>query len=179
ERPSQKLMKRIFGPTTERIISQMPCPVLIARQKARPLQRWLLCEGGRDPSLIKRASQQLLPMMQQAETITVLHVMSQISAAPGVPGWELRAEADELMSKHTPEGELLVDDIRSLELLNIPARAKIRHGLVVEEILTEARSGDYDVVVIGAHESKGWDRVLLDNLARQIVLQAEEPILVL
>lgn len=179
ERSPHKLVRRIFGPTTERIISQMPCPVLISRKEARPLNRWLLCEGGRDPSLFKRLSDRLLVLMRHASEITVLHVMSQISAAPGVPGWELRADADELIAKHTPEGELLFSDVRSLESLNIQARAKIRHGLVVDEILTEAQSGNYDLLVIGAHESKGWQRFLLDNLARQIVLQANRPILIL
>jgi nucleotide-binding universal stress UspA family protein len=108
----------------------------------------------------------------------VLHVMSQIAAAPGVPGWELRADANELIQKHTPEGSLLEDDLARLAQLNVRLEAKVRHGLVVREILAEARSGDYDLVAIGAHRNKGWERYLLDDLAHDIIRHAEWPLLV-
>jgi nucleotide-binding universal stress UspA family protein len=54
----------------------------------------------------------------------------------------------------------------------------VRHGLVVKEILDEARSGDYDLVVIGAHEGRGWERFLLDDLAQEIVDHADRAVLV-
>ena len=40
----------------------------------------------------------LAAMFDLAREITLLHVMSQMTAAPGVRGWELRAEADELIA---------------------------------------------------------------------------------
>jgi nucleotide-binding universal stress UspA family protein len=95
-----------------------------------------------------------------------------------VPGWELRAGAEELIQKHTPEGSLLKEDLERLEALNVRLQAKVRHGLVVKEILDEARSGDYDLVVIGAHEGKGWERYLLDDLARELINHADRPLLV-
>jgi nucleotide-binding universal stress UspA family protein len=102
-----------------------------------------------------------------------------MAAAPGVPGWELRADAKELMQKHTPEGSLLEDDLTRLEQLNVRLEAKVRHGLVVKEILAEARSGDYDLVVIGAHQGRGWERYLLDDLAHEIISFADRPLLVI
>jgi nucleotide-binding universal stress UspA family protein len=48
----------------------------------------------------------------------------------------------------------------------------------VDEILAEARSGDYDLVVIGAHRGAGWERLLLDDLAHQIIEQMDRPVLV-
>jgi nucleotide-binding universal stress UspA family protein len=72
----------------------------------------------------------------------------------------------------------LAEGLELLEPLGVQLQAKVRHGLVVEEILTEAKSGDYDLVVIGAHQSRGWERYLLDDLARQIVQQADRPVLV-
>jgi nucleotide-binding universal stress UspA family protein len=107
-----------------------------------------------------------------------LHVMSQMGAGPGVEGGQLRANAEELIQAQAPEGELLERDIHMLGQLNVHTEPKVRHGLVVDEILTEAQSGDYDLVVIGAHRGEGWRRILLDDLAHQIIVQLDRPVLV-
>jgi nucleotide-binding universal stress UspA family protein len=54
----------------------------------------------------------------------------------------------------------------------------VRHGLVVDEILNEARPADYDLVVIGARRAEVWQQLLLDNLARDIVTRVQLPVLV-
>jgi nucleotide-binding universal stress UspA family protein len=179
EKAQHGLARRLLAPTAERVIAHMPCPVLIARGQPRPLRRVLVCEGGRDTSLLSRLLDRLTVLLEHVDELTVLHVMSQIAAAPGVPGWELRADAKELMQKHTPEGSLLEDDMARLEKLNVRVEAKVRHGLVVKEILAEAQSGDYDLVVIGAHQGKGWERYLLDDLAHEIISFADRPLLVI
>jgi nucleotide-binding universal stress UspA family protein len=178
ERSQHGLAGRLMTPTVERVIAHMPCPVLIARGQLKPLRRVLVCESGRDPSLLNRLITQLSLLLQYVDELMVLHVMSQIVAAPGVPGWELRADAKELIQKHTPEGSLLEEDLARLEKLNVHLEAKVRHGLVVREILAEARSGNYDLVAIGAHQGKGWERYLLDDLAHEIISHAEWPLLV-
>lgn len=179
ERSQHGLTRQLLAPTAERVIAHMPCPVLIARGQPRPLRRVLVCEGGRDPSLLNRLLNRLSILLKHVDELTVLHVMSQMAAAPGVPGWELRADAKELMQKHTPEGSLLEDDLARLEQLNVRLEAKVRHGLVVKEILAESRSGDYDLVAIGAHQGKGWERYLLDDLAHEIISYADRPLLVI
>lgn len=178
ERTHHGLARRLLAPTAERVIAHMPCPVLIARGQPRPLRRALLCESGREPSLLRRLINRLSGLLKYMDELTVLHVMSQIAAAPGIPGWELRANAQELIQKHTPEGSLLEDNLARLKQLNVHWEAKVRHGLVVQEILAESRSGDYDLVVIGAHEGKGWERYLLDDLAHEIIHHADRPLLV-
>jgi nucleotide-binding universal stress UspA family protein len=169
----------LLGSTAERVVEHAPCPVIIAKGQARPIQRILLCDSGVDgPSLLDRFTQQLPKLIGNEEEVTVLHVMSQISAGPGVRGAQLRAAAEELIQNHTPEGELLERDIQFLERLSVHPRPKVRHGLVVEEILEEAQGSDYDLVVIGAHRGEGWRRTLLDDLARQIIAQMDRPVLV-
>ena len=175
---SRWLAPTVLAPTVERVISQMPCPVLIARGEIRPLHHVLLCESGRTPSLLNRLINQLSPLLNQVDALTALHVMSQMAAAPGIAGWELRADADELMKRHTIEGALLEEDLARLAQLNVSLEAKVRHGLVVREILDEMQTGNYDLVVIGAHQSRGWERFLLDDLARELIRQADRPLLV-
>lgn len=179
ERSQHSLAGRLLAPTVERVIAHMPCPVLIARGQPRPLRRVLVCESGRAPSVLNRLITRLPLLLKYVDELMILHVMSQMAATPGVPGWELRAEAKELIQKHTPEGSLLEDDLARLEQLNVRLEAKVRHGLVVREILAEARSGGYDLVAIGAHQGKGWERYLLDDLAHEIISHANWPLLVI
>jgi nucleotide-binding universal stress UspA family protein len=73
---------------------------------------------------------------------------------------------------------LLDQAVRFLQQHNLHPRPKVRHGLVVDEIQAEARSGDYDLVVIGAHRGEGWRRILLDDLAHQIIVEMDRPVLV-
>jgi nucleotide-binding universal stress UspA family protein len=90
----------------------------------------------------------------------------------------LRADVQELIDEDAPEGRLLAQDLRQLDRQGIHPTAKVRHGLVVDEILAEAHSGDYDLVVIGAHRGEGWQRFLLDDLAHKILAQMDRPVLV-
>lgn len=71
-----------------------------------------------------------------------------------------------------------MQDIRILARPGIQSRPSVRHGLVVDEILTEARDGEYDLVIIGAHRSKGPRYLLLDDLARKILAKVDRPVLV-
>jgi nucleotide-binding universal stress UspA family protein len=154
------------------------CPVLVVRAPARPVKRILMCDSGAENSVLQRFTRQVAELLAGEEEITVLHVMSQISAGPGVPDHQLRADVQELIAEDAPEGRLLAQDIRQLDRQGIHPTAKVRHGLVVDEILDEARSGDYDLVVIGAHRGEGWQRFLLDDLAHKILAQMDRPVLV-
>lgn len=175
----EAMIARFLGSVPERVIERAPCPVLVAKKDINALKRILFCEGGRSPSLMQRFLNRLGTWLPPATDITVLHVMSQMVAAPGVPGWELRASAEELIEEHTPEGELLEHDLEALERVEKHPHAKVRHGLVVDEIVDEARSGGYDLVVIGAHIQEGaWERLLLDNLAQQILLHVDRSLVV-
>jgi nucleotide-binding universal stress UspA family protein len=180
EREHHKLMTRfLLGSTAVRVVEHAPCPVIIAKGQIGPIHRLLLCDSGADqPSLLSRFVGQLAGLLRGDEKITILHVMSQIGAGPGVVGEQLRAQAEKLIAEHTPEGELLERDIQILEELGVHPQPKVRHGLVVDEILAEAKEGEHDLVVIGTNPGQGWRRILLDDLAHQIILKMDRPILV-
>lgn len=188
EREKEGLVTRfVLGSTSGRVAEHAPCPVMIAKGQVREIRRVLVCDSWVErpgdtsplvPPVLNRTAAQLLEMFKGDEQVTVLHVMSQISASPGVDSRQLRAEAEEMMAQPSPEGELLKRDIDQLARIGVKTRAKIRHGLVVDEILDEARSGDYDLVVIGAHRGKGWQRVLLDDIARKTLAAVDRPILI-
>ncbi|MCZ7668800.1 MAG: universal stress protein [Chloroflexi bacterium] len=87
ERPQHNLISRILGPTALRIIAHQPCPVLIAKEEPHSLDQILVCDSiFASPNLAERLSQQLRICWLMRPLSTVLHVMSQIAAAPGIPG---------------------------------------------------------------------------------------------
>ena len=179
QRQSRPLLTRIRGLVTQKVVARASLPVLIAKREARPLHRILVCDSGaQSPSLLKMFRLRLPKILSGATNVTVLHVMSQISAAPGIRGEDLQSTAEELMRAGTPEGAILENDLAYLGGLDLRPRAKVRHGLVVDEIATEARSEEYDLVVIGAHRDEGLPRFLLDDLAHELVLDVERAILV-
>jgi nucleotide-binding universal stress UspA family protein len=167
-------------PQAIKVVEQSPCSVLLVRGKARPVHRILLCDSGAaHQAALSRFTDKMKTIFEGHEEITVLHVMSQISAGPGVRGRQLRANAETLIGEHSPEGDLLLQVVRVLEKTGFHPLPKVRHGLVLDEILSEAQNGDYDLVVIGAHRNEGLRSFLLDNLARKLIARLDRPVLVL
>lgn len=164
----------------KRIAEQAACSVMIVRGEIgrSPIHNILFCDSGAEgSSLAQKFKTQLADLLNGEQDITVLHIMSQISAGPGIRGEQLRSGADELIEAHTPEGDLLNRDLQTFARLGIRSRPKIRHGLVVDEISSEAHSGDYDLIVIGAHRQK-WQQFLLDDICCKIIERAAYPVLV-
>ncbi|MEA3375503.1 MAG: universal stress protein [Chloroflexota bacterium] len=111
-------------------------------------------------------------------SVTLLHVMSQVALEEHAKAADLEAEADELMESDAREGIHLEDMLEILHQENVQAKALVRHGLIVDEILAEAKSGHFDIIVIGAHAAPGVEGLLSSDLSEQIMLSAERPILI-
>jgi len=197
ERQDRRQAPRLLQRSTMlRVVEFAPCSVIVSKGQVHPIRRILLCDSGAEcpatglgtdpcarsttaaPPTLSCFTVQLADLLERETEVTVLHVMSQMSAGPGVRGQQLRADAQELIREHTPEGELLARDIQALQHPGIHPRPKVRHGLVVDEILQDVQSENYDLVVIGAHRGERWQRFLLDDLAHQIVLGLDRPVLV-
>ena len=190
--------RRLLGSTAIRVAEHAPGPVIVAKGTIRPIRQILLCDsgsmdptvglpsgssgtgvpGGEIPSVLGRFTELPIRLLSGAGEIVVMHVMSQMSAGPGVEGKQLRSDTEDLIKDGAPEGELLWRDIEALQRMGLRARAKVSRGLVVEEILEEAQRGDYDLVVIGAYRGQGWQRILLEDLAHRIVTGLDRPVLV-
>jgi nucleotide-binding universal stress UspA family protein len=174
-----RVVESFRGSLSERLARRLHCSLLILRAPAHPIERILLCDSGADNSkTVRRFAARLSELLPSEVQVTVLHVMSQITAGPGVRGEQLRAGAEKLILEHSPEGELLEGDVQVLGKLDLHPSPKVRHGLVVDEILSEACSGGYDLVIIGSHQNAGWQRFLLDDLAQKIIDGLDRSVLV-
>jgi len=179
EWPKYSLARFFARPVDVQVARMVTCPILFVKGKARPVHRILLCDSGAGMShVLNRFTVQLADMLVGKEEVTVLHVMSQMSAGPRVLGEELLADTDQLIKTHTLEGELLEYDIEELNRPGLQAAPKVRHGLVVDEILNEAKNGDYDLLVIGAHNVQKMPEFLLENIAQEILVRADRSVLI-
>ena len=59
------------------------------------------------------------------------------------------------------------------------AEVKLRRGIVADEILRESQRGDYDLIVLGSPRSaSSIVRVLMGDLARELLNRAQRPVLI-
>jgi nucleotide-binding universal stress UspA family protein len=157
----------------------LPCSVIVFNGMAKPIEHILLCDsGGGNSAVLNQFTANLVRILPGTDTVSVLHVMSQISAGPGVPGKDLRASTEELINDKTREGMLVERDMQTLEYLGVHAVPKIRHGLVVDEILAETKNNQYDLLIIGTHTEEHPQTYLLENIARQIIKKVNIPVLI-
>ncbi len=181
-----------FGSVAARVARYAPVPVIIVKGPARPTVRRLLACGAADVpnDRVARWSGRLAGWL--GAELTLMHVMSQLALSPSATLEQLDDTADEAMASQTREGRHL---LRQLEAARAQAaqaaggagavRAKLRHGLVVDEVMAEAVQGDYDLVIIGGHQApaefEGRDQVrnyLLEDVADQIVMALQRPVMV-
>lgn len=111
-------------------------------------------------------------------SVTLLHVMSQVALEERAKGADLEAEAQELMERNAREGLHLQDMLGILQDEAVEAEVLVRHGLVVDEILSEAKNGHFDMLIIGAHTTQDLTGLLSSNLSRRIMLAANRPIMI-
>lgn len=111
-------------------------------------------------------------------SVTLLHVMSQVALEESAKGADLEAGAAELIEGEAREGTHLEAMLEILEDEGVEAEAVVRHGLVVDEIIAEAREGHFDMLVIGAHTTPNIAGLLSIDLAQQIMLTTNRPILI-
>lgn len=177
ERRGHRLIHRILANTVERLTEQAPCPVLVARSAGLPL-RMLIGESGRHPLVAERLVTKLPEMLALCRQATLLHVMSQMAAAPGVAGDDLSADAAEHIRRGTEEGRLLQEALDVLAEAGVEASPLLHHGRVVDQVIDAANAGAFDLVVIGAFRATGWDRLMLADQAHAILAGTHEPLLV-
>lgn len=174
-------LQRGVGTTATWVVAHAPCPVAVAKAEMPDLRRLLLCvSAAENPDLSGETLTKMIARAAPSMEITVLHVMSHIMAAPGaLSHWQLDADANTLILEHTPEGKRIQKDVGILISSGAKVFPKVRHGLVVDEILAESKVGSYDLIIIGANQNRGWKRFLLDNLEHRIAAQSELSIMIL
>lgn len=153
------------------IAARLEPSVLRVVGEARPIRRVLLASGGDHHTLrtARVAAQLVAPLGAE---VTLLHVMSQQPLVFEGFGGHRPAPLAE------PPGALR-EAAALLEAAGVAARAVVRRGPVIDEVLAELRASDYDLLVIGAHRvASALDRVLLEDITGDLLDAAPLPTLV-
>jgi sulfate/thiosulfate transport system ATP-binding protein len=164
---------RSMGSTAEKLVMLSRVPVLIVPEARPALKKILVCmasgiTGRSDVIFAGRLAGNL------GAEATLLHVSG--GADSGAPRGRPGAVTEDYLRQLATER--LARGILTLKLMGVRSEMKIRHGLPPEEILEEARSGDYDLVSVGAPDPPRWRgterRLIIDDLLQE----GKRPVLV-
>jgi hypothetical protein len=172
------IRRLVAGSRACSILGGLATSVLVVKGRPREvIDQILLCSAaGPTSEKTTRFAARLARALDAA--VELLHVMSQVSLDEEAEAADLEAEAEELMERNAREGIHLEDMLAILRAEGVEAEALVRHGLVVEEIVAEARNGHFDMLVIGAHTMPGIESILSSDLAARIMLLANRPVLI-
>lgn len=162
----------LLGSVAARLAHDRPCSVMVIRDQPPPVKRILV---GISLSPRRNATIEMAGKLAQAigAEVVVLHVMSQLALTDKAYTGPLNMTAQEAIAHGTTEGEILVETIQTLEKMGVRAVPVIRHGLVLDETLEEIDTGNYGLVVIGAHaalQNIPWSAWLMEDVAKDILM---------
>jgi nucleotide-binding universal stress UspA family protein len=159
------------------LTSAISSPVLVVPETRFQLKRFLICTGG--GTYIDNAVQFTgLLAGSLAATVTLLNVVAE---PPAMHAKLLRLEEDvnALLNSSSILGRNLKTAKETLEGFGLTTDVRIRHGIVIHEVLKEIEDGDYDVVVCGSWPLRDpWRHYVIGNVTREIVGRADRPVLV-
>ena len=162
---------------TYEVIKSISPPVLVAMGEWAQLKQFLVCTGGKE--FIEKAIQ-LTGKLASAvgAAVTLLHVMAEPPAiyADLV---QLEEDVDRLLASNSELGINLRTQKQDLEKMGVPTQVRIRHGIVVDQVFTEARENHFDLIVTGSSQARGMLRhYVMGDLTRSILNHANCPVLV-
>jgi sulfate/thiosulfate transport system ATP-binding protein len=150
------------GSTARQLLYRMEMPILLVAGNRPAIRRILICTAAGEPgkSDVRFGGRMARQIHAQA---MVFHVL------PQGAGVEEHARAE----RHLDQARA------SLEALGIASECKMETNVpLLDGILAEAESGDYDLVVIGAPAPRGTMKMLWPDLPGQIVRSTGRPVLV-
>lgn len=170
------------GSTVHKLARNLRIPVLVARNVPARLNRILICTSAEAPAEHTLRTGGSLIAPAGSET-SLLHVMSQLALRLDSPPEDLLDTARSAIERQTREGQHLKRGMHILQEVGVlpPVQPRLRHGLVVDEVLAEVEEGGYDLLVIGGHyqhSGSRWMDLLLEDIAGQLLNKARCSVLV-
>jgi nucleotide-binding universal stress UspA family protein len=176
-RLTRPLGQLLSGPRSRTIAQRLQPSVLRVQGQSQPIRRILVASGGDFHTFEDVAIAAKLAGPLKAE-VTILHVVSQQSLV--FEGFaERRISIDEFLSSSSPEATTLRNAAVLLRQRGIVVQVRGRSGPVLDELLSELRSGQHDLLVVGAHRiANPLDRILLEDITGELLDVSPIPVLV-
>lgn len=145
------LKRWLTGRSIRSLMEQIEGPILYVPYVRLPMKKLLVSVGGLGYEVTAEHLAFQVALAGQAE-VTILHVIP--PADLDYPSTrEARLHLDDLINTDTLSGRSLKKALEVAQQMGLNARATARHGNVVEEILSEIKDGNYDLVCMGSSYS--------------------------
>jgi nucleotide-binding universal stress UspA family protein len=166
----------------ERLASSRVKPLLLARGRKPRLNSILFCSSGEEPARHTLETGANL-LVNSGAHVNVLHVMSQLAFESSKFSEDLYYNAENAIQSGSREGLHLTKALEMLSQAGMKGQAtpRLRHGLVVDEVMAEIKEAQIDLLVIGSHRQPGQNRLLnllLEDVARDLVNEAHCSVLI-
>ena len=148
-----QIRRLLTGRSIRPLMERIQGPILFVPQIRLPLKKILISSGGLGYEAAAESLALQVASANQAE-VTILHVIP--PTEPDYPANRgVRGQTKDLAKTDTLPGRSLRQALELAQQAGLQARAIARQGIVVEEILTELREGDYDMACMGSSYSAG------------------------
>jgi nucleotide-binding universal stress UspA family protein len=169
-----------FLPSTKAysITEAIAPPVLVVPVSRPEIKRILICTGG--GTYIDNAVRFTSKIAKDLSAeITLLNVTPQPAAMHGTL-FRRQEDVEALLNSNSALARNLRTEKEIIERAGVPAVVKIRHGIVIHEILAEVERSEYDLVVTGSWPVRdAWRNYAVGNVTREIVNRTDRPVLVI
>lgn len=172
--------QEFFLPSTKAysITEAIAPPVLVVPVSRPDIKRILICTGG--GTYIDNAVRFTSKIGKDLSAeITLLNVTPQPAAMHGTL-FRRQEDVEALLNSNSALARNLRTEKEIIERAGVPAVVKIRHGIVIHEILAEVERSEYDLVVTGSWPIRdAWRNYAVGNVTREIVNRTDRPVLVI
>ena len=166
----------LTGRSIRHLMEEIEQPILYVPESKLPLKKLLICIGGLGYEVTAEHIAMQMAMKSRAE-ITLLHIVPPINldyptARTVSEHWQNLTKTD------TPIGRSLRQALEIAKNDGLTANVKARQGNVVEEILTEIKEGNYDLLCMGSSYSvNSLRQMYAPNVTAEIAEGAACPVL--
>jgi nucleotide-binding universal stress UspA family protein len=172
--------EEFFLPSTKAyfIAEAISPPVLVVPRSRPNLKRILICSGG-GPYIDNAVSFTSKMAKDLSADVTLLNV---IPEPPAMHATLFRRQDDveALLNSDSALARNLRTEKGIVEQAGVPVIVRIRHGIVIDQILAELERIDYDLVVAGSWPVRDpWRNYIIGNVTRDIVNRTNRPVLVI
>ncbi len=170
------LRRMLVGRSIRRLMEQIEQPILYVPRLKLPLKKLLICVGGLGYEVTAEHLAMRIAMRSRAK-ITLLHVVPPMDLE--YPTAKIvRENRERLVDTDTPVGRSLRKALQIANRDGLNASVKTREGVPLEEIVAEAREGEYDLLCMGsAFSSHSLRQMYAPNVAAEVAEAAPCPTL--
>ena len=171
-----RLRHWLTGRSFRVLMEEIKGPILYVPSVRLPLQRLLISAGGLGYEVDAENLALQVATLSRAD-VTILHVIPPTDLDYPTTR-DLREHAGDLQDTDTLLGRSLRTGLEIAQKANLNAKLTTRQGHVVEEILAEVKSGNYDMVCMGSRYSAHALRQLYTpNVTAEVAESANCPLL--